>query len=418
MIPAGLYAQINYQNDIKPILKEHCTICHSRGKIGPMALDSYDNVAAFANMIEYVTSENLMPPWRADQNYSQLEISKFLSDKEKNIIKEWIINGRIENPEKNIDHLIIAADEDSLSIKKDTISDRIVTEKNDLITSTFIVDSPYEHEGDYGMHQRVFVIPSHFDKDVYVKKIEFVPGDSTIVLGCTVSIDTSDQAERYDQMDPKSGYANISSVGFVPYALAWYHWSPDLIADTLERYKLLPAGSNLLLHITYGPCATNTIDQSKIILTYTESQHDDALMISEVLTDKKLTSSSFVIPKNQQQVFHAEYEFEQDATLYSIMPFGQIVCSEWEIFIMHQNNTITPLLKIEDWQMKWKRKYHFTQAIAVDAGDKIIAKATYNNTEENINITIFPTKPVYYGEALDEELFMVAFDFTTNTTQL
>ena len=80
------------------------------------------------------------------------------------------------------------------------------------------------------------------------------------------------------------------------------------------------------------------------------------------------------------------------------MPFGQLVCESWEISLLDPSGVSIMLLEIEDWQFKWQRKYKFVDPIEIEKGSKIIAKATYKNTAENIDIPILPTKNIRYGE--------------------
>ena len=66
----SLYSQeITFSDHIAPIVLKKCTPCHHKGNIGPMPLTNYDEVAAYASMIAYVTKEKYMPPWPADPNY-------------------------------------------------------------------------------------------------------------------------------------------------------------------------------------------------------------------------------------------------------------------------------------------------------------------------------------------------------------
>lgn len=406
MLVSGLCdAQVNYYDDIKPIIQSHCISCHAEGKIGPMALDSYENVSAFAGMIKFVTDTNIMPPWRASQDEIELSVSKYLSSEEKRAIKTWIDEGLIEGEKDSI-----------ASISRDTIfSSGInmeVIDSLDYKTAVLKVDQPFTHEGDYKMHQRVFVISTNLDKDVYVSKVEFIPSNSKIVLGCDVSVDTTSLGRKYDAMDPKSGYANVIGVGFRPTIMNWYSWSPDDVQTSFDGFKVLPANCDLLLYVMYAPTAKRQLDQSQIILTYSDVPSSELEIISEVLIDTSSLNRPFFISKNGVQNVIAEYEFVEDVEIYAIKPHGQLICESWEILLVDENGNSTILLQINDWQFKWQRKFRFIHPVVVKKGSKIIATARYDNTSENIDIPILPTKDVQYGEGLSQELFLVSFDYT------
>ena len=58
-----------------------------------MSFTNYLEVAAFGNMINYVTAIDYMPPWHADTEYSSFLGERGLTDDKKNLINEWVTNG-------------------------------------------------------------------------------------------------------------------------------------------------------------------------------------------------------------------------------------------------------------------------------------------------------------------------------------
>ena len=399
-------AQVNYFDHVQPIIHDHCISCHAKGKIGPMSLETYENVSAFASMIEFVASNDIMPPWRAKQNHRKLSISKYLSVEEKNMITNWIVGGMVEGKESG------PKVEEKEAHKYDFIDcdlSNYVNNENQKLTYKIL--EPFTHEGDYSMHQRVFVVPTQLDKDVYIKKVEFIPSNERIVLGCDISIDTTRKGRMYDEMDPRSGYANVIGVAFSPSVLSWYSWSPDDIQESFDGYKILPANSDLLFSIQYGPSSKTQVDQSQVVLTYSDTPPESSEIISEVLIDSSSLLRPFLISPNSVKNVRAEYEFMENVKLMAIRPYGQMICEKWQILLVDTEGSSSILLEIDDWQFKWQRKFEFTVPIEVRKGSKIIAIATYNNTIENTDILIFPTKKVPYGEGLNQELYLVSFDF-------
>ncbi len=67
--------------------------CHAKTGIGAMAFTNYKEVAAFGRMIQYVTENKLMPPWKADAGYSHLKNYNNLTEAEIEAIKSWVKNG-------------------------------------------------------------------------------------------------------------------------------------------------------------------------------------------------------------------------------------------------------------------------------------------------------------------------------------
>ena len=66
LFPVILFSQVNYSEDISPIIYNNCTECHRVGGAGAMPFTSYEEVASLGVMIKYVTESGYMPPWHAD----------------------------------------------------------------------------------------------------------------------------------------------------------------------------------------------------------------------------------------------------------------------------------------------------------------------------------------------------------------
>ena len=95
---------ITYSRDIAPILQEKCVACHNPAGIGPMPLQSYQQVSPFAALIKDRTSKRIMPPWHIDTTTGIQEFKNdaSLSDEQIAIISTWVDSG---SPEGNPAHL-------------------------------------------------------------------------------------------------------------------------------------------------------------------------------------------------------------------------------------------------------------------------------------------------------------------------
>jgi len=75
-----------FSEHVSSIIYNNCTSCHRNGEIGPMPLTNYSEIAAYADMIKYVTETQYMPPWKPDYNYSQHIGARTLTKTEINTI--------------------------------------------------------------------------------------------------------------------------------------------------------------------------------------------------------------------------------------------------------------------------------------------------------------------------------------------
>ncbi len=98
--PAATFAQeVTFHKDIEPILQRSCQNCHRDGGAGPMPLQTYEQVAPFAGLIEYKTAlrdrAGAMPPWYVEKDIGIQEFKQdpSLSDAELAAISTWARSG-------------------------------------------------------------------------------------------------------------------------------------------------------------------------------------------------------------------------------------------------------------------------------------------------------------------------------------
>src|SRR5437899_1285816 len=59
-------SKYDYNRDVFPLLREHCSRCHVKGGPGPMSLMTYTDAVPWAVSIRDERSAGRMPPWAVD----------------------------------------------------------------------------------------------------------------------------------------------------------------------------------------------------------------------------------------------------------------------------------------------------------------------------------------------------------------
>jgi hypothetical protein len=397
--------QINYVSNIKPIIENYCMPCHSKGNVGAMPLTTYKEVSAYAKMIQYVSVNKLMPPWKADPSFSHLKNVNYLSESEIALIKDWVNNGMEEGT-------ILKNVQQKISLQTTSI------EKPDIV---FAMKEAFVQAADYTDRTQVFVIPTNFREDMYIEGLEFVAGNKKIVKSCSISIDTGTTGMRYDSNDLKYGYSSFANVGFLPHQYIWYQWTADMGATFFEKpyIKKIPVGSKILFHITYAASNTLEKDVSYLKCKTTKNTAGAKLIHSSILfASTHITNGPFVIDVDEKKKFFATTTIDRPIEIISVMPQGQYACYSWEIYAIDSiSGSRINILKIPKWDAHWKKKYDMAVPIRLSAGSKIFGIAYYNNSEENNNLIILPPKKIKNGEATRDELFLVQYDVVEVVTQ-
>src|ERR1700750_1762384 len=81
---------LTYYKDVEPIIQTKCSGCHKPGESTPFSLLTYDDVAKRASFIKDVVQSKYMPPWKADNKYVHFINDRSLSQKQIDMIVNWV----------------------------------------------------------------------------------------------------------------------------------------------------------------------------------------------------------------------------------------------------------------------------------------------------------------------------------------
>ena len=390
---------LTYRSDIKPIIGKKCAGCHQAGDIGPMPLTNYAEVSAYGSKIQYVTSTRQMPPWYADTAYSHFINERVLSRDEIQTIKDWVDNGMIEGAEPYGQVISSAA------------SVTVVPRKPELILS---MSEPFAADSRDLDHYRVFVIPTQLEEDKWVEGIEFVPGNKKIVRHASISVAPSGSFDSLDRWDPRYGYYSFGGLAQTPDLPHWYTWSPQQRATYYPEGmgKFLPKGSDLVLHMHYGPNDIPQDDSSQIRLYFTSKKITQPVITAPLINPYGLTNGTLYIPANTRKTFHAQYTIPYPIHLQSLTPQGNLLCRSWDVYATVPGQPQPHrLLKIRDWNFNWKQTYRFVTPVFLPEGAVLHTIAVYDNTLDNPHHPADKPKEVTWGASPYNELFFVHAEF-------
>src|SRR2546423_2659066 len=149
-----------FNSDIAPILYQHCATCHRPGQVAPFPLLEYRDAAKRAGLIATVTAKHLMPPWKAEPGYGHFLDERRLSDKQIDLIGQWVEAGAPEgDPQQR------PSPPDFPSGFRGGRPDAVLT-----------IAEPFSIPADGPDIVQCFVIPVGNDVERYVKTVEFRPG--------------------------------------------------------------------------------------------------------------------------------------------------------------------------------------------------------------------------------------------------
>jgi len=404
---------ITFSEHISPIIYNNCTECHRPGESGPMTFTSYAEVASMAEMIKEVTQTGYMPPWPPTPNYTPHSLlgERALTDEEKEIISQWVDQGY---PQGDI----------SLEAEIPVFPEGSAIGEPDYV---FEMSEEYFIEGNNLDDYRVFVFPTNFTEDTYIKAIEFRPDNREAVHHAIIMADVTGIGAELDAESPDTlgyeSFGGFSLDGVSPndyvFLGGWAPGMPPVIWNG-ELGMKIPAGADLLCQMHYAPSSVDEWDRSSLnIFTKPASEVEREVQMkmwlrldldipanTETTVEACLNfSNSFIdffgpgpIEQFGQTIGFGEQNcsLPEDWSLLGILPHSHLMGKSWEVYAETPTGENIPIIKIPDWDFDWQGFYYPEYMQYIPVGSRIEAIATYNNTNDF---------DMSWGELTTDEMF-------------
>jgi len=386
-----------WSDDIACLIYSHCANCHNSDGVAPFALESYDDVVAYKELILMEVTAGTMPPWPAKSPENHFIGDNSLTDDEINAIDEWIRNG---TPTGDMN----------------MAPDAPVFETDIQITDPdFIIELPeytVPNLEDNDLY-KCFVFPLDFDEDVFVKAIEVLPGNKKAVHHVLLYHETSNIPINLDNQDPEIGYTCFGGIGSNNAKLIG-GWAPGGEAQFYpdEMGVKVPGKTNLVVQVHYPAYAHGEVDQTNIRLKLSQVEQR-SLAVEPVLNHfTSMLDGPLIIPANTVKTFNQLWTTPIKITLVGTAPHSHLICTSMESWAVTPSGETIDLVTIPNWDFDWQKFYGYNRPIVLEAGTKIYGRATYDNTINNHHNPNSPPQLVTLGEDTDEEMMVFFYTFT------
>ncbi|MDI9410873.1 MAG: redoxin family protein [Bacteroidia bacterium] len=378
---------VTYARDISRIMQNNCVECHRAGGPGPFALDSFEAVSKRASMIRAVTQEGTMPPWFAAPMHgadgatkpSPWSNDRSLTDAEKRAIVAWIESGKPEGDRAELPAPRTFAD----GVWRIGTPDAIVQ-----------LPKPIAIKADGFMAYQTVVVPTNLAEDRWVKAVQIVPTDPSVVHHVLVfALDEADaqnpRVRRRLAAEEAGGY--------------WAAYVPgnDHVIHGPGFARRLPARSSLLFQIHYTPNGTATSDQMKLGMVFANEPP------RHVVRTASIADRSIMIPPgapNHRE--SAQVRIPADARILAFMPHMHVrgKAYRYELEPADGGGRRT-LLNIPAYDFNWQLRYELREPLAVEPGATLHGTAWYDNSAGN-PANPDPTKTVRWGPQTVDEMML------------
>lgn len=412
--PEKTEGTVTYHRDVQPILQARCQVCHRPGDVAPFALMTFADALNWADDIKDYVASRKMPPWPITGGVP-LKNDIGLSAAEIATIVKWVEEGCPKGNQADAPKPAVFPSRDSW--EGDNPPDLIFK-----MPESFHL-APHGDD-----HYRTIVFPVNNTKELYLTKIQFIPGNKRIVHHSLAFYDGTgmvmDAQKRLGKSKPSRpenaetedygpGYESGMGLGFTPNPIitknkdnpggGFSGWVPGTGALTNPEgaNHVIPPNSYIFMQIHYQRTGRPEVDDSSrlgIWLTKTKPKKyvsgylaDTSFrMIPKGLPDFKSTGSR-VIP--------------EDCHLWLISPHMHLLGKEFRVW--HQPKGASErklLLELKNWDFNWQSRYLLKEPYFMEKGSSIQVEARFDNSSRNPSNPNIPPKTIFLGENTTDEM--------------
>src|SRR5476649_428460 len=153
-----------FNKDVLPVLQKNCQGCHRPGEVAPMSFLTYRETRPWAKAMKAAVLSRKMPPWFADAQYGHFQNQRGLTEAETKTLVSWADNGAPEGDLKGKPAPVQFME--GWNIKPDV---------------TIAIPNPFEVPASGIVEYQYIVVPTRFEKDVWVTAAEVRPGNRAVM---------------------------------------------------------------------------------------------------------------------------------------------------------------------------------------------------------------------------------------------
>ncbi len=368
-------AAVTYCGQIARVLEQHCVECHRAGEIGPFALDNFDDVVGWADMIVETVQQKRMPPWNANPEHGEFLNARGMSDADRELLERWVESGTPYGDPTSLPQTAL-------------ISGDNPTEKQpDLSIAMSDTGFPVPAEGtvDY----QYFVVDPQLTTDRWVNLAELIPGDRSVVHHGIVFIRPPD-GQRIDGVGWLTAYVPGQRI---PHSPAY-------------RARRLPAGSKLVFQMHYTPNGKATEDVSRLNLWFSAAEE----VTEELMTLISINQELEIPPRMSDVKINAQTDYlPEDGKLLALSPHMHLRGKSMRVQVGDGQGASRVILDVPHYDFNWQHTYVLKDPLPLTNLKNFSFLATFDNSANN-PFNPDPDDFVTWGDQTWEEMAIVFYE--------
>ena len=366
--------KLTFCKEVAGVLHRHCVECHRTGEIAPFSLTDYDEVRGWADTMLETIEDGRMPPWHASPKYGHYANARFMPEKDKEILREWVAGGMPYGDIKDLPELP--------KFREGWHLPRVPDVVYEMRKRPFIV--PKEGVVEY----QYFVVDPGFKEDQWVTGAQVLPGNRSVVHHAIVFIRPPDGAD-FRGIGWLTAFVPGQRINMLP---------PG-------RARKVPAGSKLVFQMHYTPTGSVAEDISKIGLIFGKDEEITHEVFTLIGIDQE-----FEIPPHASDfpVSAKVRRIPPHAELLAIAPHMHLRGKSFRLFTK-QDKKKEILLDVPNYDFNWQHIYELNKPMSLDKVDGLEFTVKFDNSKDN-PFNPDPNEYVTWGDQTWEEMAIAFFE--------
>jgi hypothetical protein len=379
---------VTFTEHVAPILFNNCSRCHRPGEAAPFSLLNYQDTRKRGKQIAEVTASRFMPPWHAEAGHVEYANERRLTDEQIAVLGAWHQQGMPEGDPQKLPALPKFTEGWQLG-------------KPDLIVT---MTEPFEVSAEGRDIYRNFVLPLNLPEGKWVRALEFRPKARSVVHHSLYFLDTSGDARKFDERDPKPGYAGMNRSNRQFQSLGGWALGgePLLLPPDLAWY--FPTNSDLVLQTHFHPNGKVDYESSAVGLYFADKPPTRKFTTLQLPPLFGRLSALDIPAETNNYTVRDSFVLPVDVEAFAVTPHAHYLGKTFHLTATPPGGPTRTLLKINDWDFNWQEDCAFKQRIALPQGTRLDGTITYDNSSTNPRNPTSPPKRVKWGPMSTDEM--------------
>jgi Flp pilus assembly protein TadD/mono/diheme cytochrome c family protein len=387
---ASISANPTWSHDIAPVLYKNCATCHHPGGAGPFSVLTYADARRWGPQILTVTQSRFMPPWLPEPGYGDFADERRLTDRERDLIKQWVIGGMPQG-------------DPSIAPPPPQFDQTWQLGKPDLILK---IARPYTLPAAGTDFFRNFILPYPLKQTHYIRAMEIRPGAAQVVHHANLIVDPTASLRGQHPTDWQDGIPGMdlrvdAGNSFDPdsHFLFWKPDTPALIEPDGMPWRLDP-GNDLILNIHLKPSGKPETIDAELGLYFTPDPPAKQPMLLQLDRDDALN----IPPGDRNFVVEDSLALPVDVLVFGVYPHTHYLGRDLEGWAILPNGEKKWMIWIRDWDIDRQAVYRYNTPVLLPKGTVLHMRYTFDNSAANEHNPHSPPVMVHAGQRSEDEM--------------